>query len=280
MTIKGIIASVSCFCLIIFFMSFYIISPGEVGVVVDLFGSNKGVEDKEIGVGMHVIAPWKSVYKFPTYEQNFQWTKDEGFNFQTSEGLSVTADVGINYHLMPDRIHELFCKYRRGMEEITHLFIRNTIRDGINRIASKMKIEEIYGPKKEEFFQNVLTYVKGDLEPLGFMISHIYIIGRFEVPQNILDSLNLKIAATQKAQQRENELREAEAEAKKQIALAEGRAKSQLIEAKAQADANNMITKSLTTELIQYHAVNKWNGITPHIMGSSGMIFNLPVESR
>ena len=268
---------------------FYFIKPGEVGVTVNMFGSKQGVEDNELNVGMHFITPWKKVYLFPIYEQNHQWTDDEKFSFQTEEGLSVQAEIGINFRLVPNRVHDLFCKYRSGMEEITHLFIRNNIRDAINRTASRMKIEELYGPKKEFFFQEVLLLVKKDLEPLGFDISHLYIIGRFEVPLNVMESLNKKIEATQRAQQRENELREAEAEAKKCIAKADGEAKTTLISAKAQADAtlyaaraqaesNNLITKSLTLELIQYHAVNKWDGVTPTIMSGSGMIFNLPIK--
>ena len=103
------------------------IKPGEVGVVIDLLGEHKGIEPKEISVGIHFIPFWKSVYNFPIYEQNHQWIGEEGFNFQTSEGLPVHANIGINFNLEKNRIHNLFCKYRRGMEEITHLFVKNTI---------------------------------------------------------------------------------------------------------------------------------------------------------
>ena len=101
------------------------IKPGEVGVVVDLIGSTRGVETKELTVGFYFIPPWKNVYKFPIYEQNHQWIGQEGFSFQTSEGLSVNADIGITFNLEPNRIHELFSKYRRGMEEVWKRYGRN-----------------------------------------------------------------------------------------------------------------------------------------------------------
>ena len=213
------------------------IKPGEVGVVVDLIGSKRGVENKELTVGFYFIPPWKSVYKFPIYEQNHQWVGQEGFSFQTSEGLSVNADIGITFNLEPNRIHELFSKYRRGMEEITHLFIRNSIRDSINRVASKMKIEDLIGSKKEEFFDLVLANVTQELKSIGFNISHIFVIGKFEVPDLVMQALNKKIEATQRAQQRENELRESEAQARKEMALAEGIGKSKIISAKAEAES-------------------------------------------
>ncbi len=256
------------------------VNPGEVGVVVDLFGSDRGVEERELTVGYHMLAPWKELYKFPIFEQNHQWTGEDGFSFQTSEGLSVHADIGITFNLMPSRIHELFCKYRRGMDEITHLFIKNNIRDVINRAASKMRIEDLYGPKKEEFFQEVQTNLQEELNPLGFNIGHIFIIGQFNVPESVKEALNRKIEAIQRAQQRENELREAEAEAKKSIALAEGIARSQLVRAKAEAEANALVSRSITPDLLQWQAINKWNGKLPKAMSGKDMPFLLSVENK
>ncbi len=262
------------------------INPGEVGVVVNLAGNDKGVEGEELKVGFHLISPWKEVYKFPIYEQNHQWVESEGFSFQTQEGLSVHADIGITFNLMPDRVHELFCKYRRGMQEITDLFIRNNVRDAINRFASRMKIEDLYGPKKEDFFKDVLEQINKELKPLGFNISHLYIIGKFGVPDNVKDALNRKIEAIQRAQQRENELREAEAEAKKAVAITEGLARSKMINAKAdadsliiesraKADANRMLSQSLTRELLEWQSINKWDGKLPSAMSGGQMPFIL-----
>lgn len=36
------------------------ISPGEVGIVVNTLGSDKGIEDKELTVGLNFVAPWKN----------------------------------------------------------------------------------------------------------------------------------------------------------------------------------------------------------------------------
>ena len=255
----------------------YKVSPGEVGVVVDMFGSEKGAEDKELTVGYHLVPPWKSLYLFPIFEQNHQWVGEEGFSFQTSEGLSVHADIGITFNLTPNRIHELFAKYRRGMEEITHLFIRNNIRDAINRSASKLKIEDLYGPEKEEFFLEIQKTLQTELEPLGFHISHLFIIGQFEVPDNVKAALNSKIEAIQRAQQRENELREAEAQARKEIAQMEGVAKSKLIKAKADAESNLMVSTSLTKELLEWEAIKKWDGRLPSALSGkeTPFLFNL-----
>src|SRR6266403_3256233 len=77
---------------------FKMISPGYVGIVVNLFGEEKGDETKELTVGMHWIAPWKTIYEFPVFEQNHTWEGKDSFLFQTGEGLNVSAQIGISYH--------------------------------------------------------------------------------------------------------------------------------------------------------------------------------------
>lgn len=244
---------------------FKMISPGYVGVVVDMLGDNKGVETKELHVGMHWISPWKNVYQFPIFEQNNTWEGDkDAFNFQTSEGMAVSAEIGITYHLRPESIPVIFQRYRRGMVEITDVFIRNYIRDAINKSASKTCIEDLYSGK-ESFFQDVENHVREDLSPLGIELSRIYLIGRFHFPQNVINALNSKIEANQRAQQRENELREAEAEAKKQIAKAEGQAKCAVVQAESESKANYLLSQSVTAELIQWQAVQKWDGKLPSV---------------
>lgn len=287
--IKGAVGFVALIGFFVWLTCFTYISPGTVGVVINLFGDKKGVCDQELNVGMHFLAPWKKVYEFPVFEQNHVWEKDEKFNFQTSEGLGVSADIGITFHLEPTKIHVLFARYRKGMDEISHIFIRNYIRDAVNMISSKMKIEDLYGQSKETFFHQVQAQVQGDLLPMGINIERIYLIGKFIVPDRVVEALNQKIEATQRAQQRENELREAEAQAKKDVAMADGearkqvvmaessakqnllmaesKAKSIMLEAESQAKANALLTKSLTPELLRSQEIEKWNGQLPTYQG-------------
>lgn len=262
-----------CFFFFLWFFFLKFISPGYVGVVVNMFGEDKGVSQKEMHCGMHWIAPWKTVYEFPIFEQNHTWTGDKynpyGFTFQTCEGMAVGADIGITYHLVPSEVPVVFQRYRRGMEEITDTFIRNYIRDAINKSASKMRIEDLYGSGKETFFEEVERSVKEDLAPMGIELSRIYLIGRFGFPENVIAALNAKIEAVQRAQQRENELREAEAQAKKEIARAEGAARCALVNAEAQAKANNQVSSSVTMNLIMWEAIQRWDGKMPQVMGQS-----------
>lgn len=266
-TVATIFTTFVCFLLLLWMFCFKMISPGYVGVVIDMLGDSKSA--KELHVGMHCIAPWKSVYQFPIFEQNDSWEgQRDCFNFQTSEGMAVSADIGITYHLRPESIPTIFQRYRRGMDEITNVFIRNYIRDAINKSASKTRIEDLYSGK-ESFFEDVERHVREDFAPMGIELSRIYLIGRFHFPPTVISALNSKIEAMQRAQQRENELREAEAEAKKQVAKAEGAAKCAVLKAESEAKANALLSQSITPELIRWQSVQKWDGKMPHVNGAA-----------
>lgn len=263
------------------------VPAGNVGVKVYLLGKEKGVDTEELSVGRYWIGMNEELYLFPTFKQNYVWTaderegspNDESFTFQTAEGLEVGADVGITYHLDPNKINSIFQKYRRGIEEITDQFLRNQVRDAFNSVASAMPVESVYGEGKNRLLEEVQKQVMSNVGPEGIIIEKVYLIGSFRLPQTVVKSLNAKIEATQRAQQRENEIREAEAEAKKKIAEAQGVAEATLRKAQAEAEANRIVSRSLTPTLVSYEKIKKWNGAPPQVQGGATPFITLSTKS-
>jgi regulator of protease activity HflC (stomatin/prohibitin superfamily) len=264
------------------------VPPGNVGIKVNLLGGEKGVDTQELGVGRYYIGINEQLFVFPTFAQNYVWTKDsregseddESISFQTIEGMEVNGDFGIQYQIDPTKVSVLFQKYRRGVTEITDVFLRNLVRDEINKLASKLKVEDIYGLGKEALMNDLNTRCANAVVEQGIIIDKIYVIGTLRLPQAVVDSLNNKIAATQKAQMRENEIREAEAAAQKKIADANGDAQSILMVAKAQAEANTILGKSLTPEFVQYQMVIKWDGALSQYSGVMTPLIQLPGPTK
>ena len=64
----------------------------------------------------------------------------------------------------------------------------------------------------------------------------------------------------------------AEAEAEKKKIAAEAEAEATLT--KALAEANEKLTNSLSKNLIDYEAIQKWNGEMPKVSGSNGTIID------
>jgi len=255
------------------------VPAGHVGVKVYLLGGSKGVESEQLGVGRYWIGWNEELYLFPAFTQNYVWTKDknegspndESISFQTVEGMSVNADVGISYSVKPEKVAEVFQKYRKQMGEITDIYLRNMVRDAFVSIASTMPVENVYGAGKAELLKSVEDYVKSQCEDM-FNIERIYLVGDLRLPQQVTAALNAKIQATQQAQQVENEIRAAKAQAEKKIAEAKGEADSLLLVAESQAKANKILAASLTPEFVQYQALKQWDGKLPGIMIPGGAV--------
>jgi len=246
------------------------VPAGYVGVKVYLLGTSKGVDSEELGVGRYYIGINEELYKFPTFKQNYVWTRDpaegsrndESITFQTEEGMSCNADVGITYHLEPSKISKIFQTYRKGIEEITDIYMRNHVRDAFNDVCSKYKVEKVYGKGKAALLKEVNRKVSDALVAQGIIVDKIYLISGIRLPETVVARLNAKIEATQNAEKVENELREATATAAKQVAIAKGEAK-----------ANGLRKASITPSMIEYErvmnerlALEKWDGVLPTTM--------------
>ena len=257
------------------------VPAGHVGVKVFLLGGDKGVDSEELGVGRYWIGFNEELYLFPTYMQNYEWTADsrpgsetdESIAFQTKEGLTVGADVGISYSIDPTRVTDIYQTYRRGVDEITDTFLRNMVRDALVKVASRKPVEYVYGEGKAELIETALQIVQDQVKPQGINVSKLYWIGEIRLPDNVITSINEKISATQKAQQRANEVATAKAEADKKIEEARGEAEAILKVAEAQAKANELLAKSITSELVRYRALEKWDGVLPRMTGDGAVPF-------
>lgn len=253
------------------------VPAGHKGVKVYLLGGSKGVEAEELGVGRYWIGWNEELYLFPTFTQNAIWTADEregsptneSIEFQTREGMAVSADIGISYSINPEMVSEIFQKYRKGVDEITAIVIRNAVRDAFVKFSATKPVEYVYGAGKAELLADVQKYVSDYFKPIGIDIEKISLVGQFRLPGAVTTALNAKIEATQRAQQRENEVQEAKAEAAKKVAQAVGEAESLLTVAKGQAEANRILTASISPALIDYKRVEKWDGILPKVTGGA-----------
>jgi len=256
------------------------VPAGNVGVKVYLLGGTKGVDHEVLGVGRYWIGINEELYLFPTFTQNYVWaaSKDEGskdnesITFQTKEGMDVNTDIGISYHIDPAKVGDVFQKYRKGVDEITDIFLRNMVRDALIQVGAKNPVESVYGEGKTALINEAQDIVKNQVKDIGIVVEKIYLVGSMRLPAQVVAALNSKITATQQAQQRENELRMSEAEAKKKIAIADGDAQSTLLRAKAQAEANKLLSNSITPTLVQYESIQKWDGKLPQVGGATGII--------
>ncbi|QOV06333.1 HflC/HflK family inner membrane lipoprotein [Burkholderia phage Maja] len=246
------------------------VPSGYVGVKVQKYGDDRGVQLEVKGPGRYFTGWNVDMFTFPTFTQSYVWDKagesDESFTFQTVEGLSVNTDVGISYSIPAENAPKVFQKYRRGVDEITGVYLRAMVRDALSGAVSshEMKAEDVYGKGRTELQDAVEKEVRDAAGKVGIRVEKVYFVNQMRLPETIMASINNKIAATQQAQQKENELRSAEADAAKKVAQAKGDAEA--IRITAEALARNPL-------YLQDKALEKWNGVLPQYMGAGQVPF-------
>lgn len=250
------------------------VDPGNIGLKVNMYGTDRGVDDVTLETGRVWYNPiTEDIYTFPTYMQNAVWTKDEidespedeSITFNSIEGAVVNADIAISYQILPEHVKDIFTELRQDAEYIKNVYVRSKTRDSFSRHSSKMKVVDIFGSKKEE----LLSSVKEDLGSSmpGFKFDMVTFVGGLRVDPLVEQSISSTIQATQRAIEAENKVKQSTAEAQQKVEEARGLAESILLEAKARSEANEILTKSLSPALLQYESLQRWDGVLPKVTG-------------
>lgn len=255
------------------------VPSGNVGVKVFLLGGEKGVDTQVLTTGRYWIGMNEELYIFPTFTQNEVWAapKDkaeanQSLSFQSVEGMEVNADVGLSYRINPEDVPVVFQKYRKGIEEISDIALRNIVRDELVTSASTRTVEDIYGAGKKAFMDEVETNIRAKAKTVGITVEDVSLIGSMRLPPQVLAALNAKIASTQKAQQRENEVAQSKAEADKKIEEARGIAESMKL---TNTEVTDKVLRLRELE-VQQQWVEKWNGSLPStVMGDAVPMVNI-----
>jgi regulator of protease activity HflC (stomatin/prohibitin superfamily) len=253
------------------------VEPGHVGIRVHNFGSDAGVEQQSLGVGYYYAGPGTSIHEYPVFTNTYTWTRstteqsttNEEFAFSDKNGLQLTADVAVSYHVNPEKASVLFQKYRMDMDAIIAGPVRSAIRNYISNEASQMGVEEIYGPRRAELANKALVDSQKYFEQFGLHIEQINWASPIRVPEAVMKQINQKIANEQAALAAQASVATAEAEAKSRIAQAEGQAKATQIEANAISSNPQILTQRM---------IEKWDGHYPQYVGGGMPLPTLGVK--
>jgi regulator of protease activity HflC (stomatin/prohibitin superfamily) len=260
------------------------VDAGHVGIRVKLAGSDRGVQDMPVVTGWVFFNPLtEQIVLFPTSVQNVVWTQsahegkafDESITFSSSEGVNASADIGLSFHIEPALAPKLYGRFRlNDLEKLSDGYMRNTVREAFNDVASRLPVQDIYGAGKSKMLGDVTQKCRDVFGKDGIVIDQLTINGALRLPPNVMDAINRAMEATQKAIESKNRVAQVEAEAQQAITQAHGaaeaaRQKAQgeadglLIRSRAEAQANEIIRLSTTPAVLQYRALEHWDGKLP-----------------
>ena len=238
------------------------------------------MQNEKLGTGKYWLSWNEEVYLFPLFKQLHQY--EQPFMFQTSDSMTITAAVGIEYRVIEDKVIDVFKTYRKGVQEITDNNIRQLIADSLINHGSKLDIDKLAAGGKAGLLESVTVDLRKQLSPVGIEVQKVSWLGKMEYPPEVVEAINKKNRAVQETQMRQNEVEKSKAEAQKSIEEAKGIAESTRLRAVAESEAISLRGDALrkNPEVIQLEAVNKWNGVTPQYMGGDAPLPFLSVGSK
>lgn len=241
------------------------IDAGHEGIKVNLYGDSKGVDDVELVTGAVWFNPiTTAVYEYPTFVQTVDYAP---FDINAKDGSKFTVDPTININLIPGTAAATFKKYRKPMDEVIHDVLKTHIVNAYRVKLNSYTTDELVS-KREEFEDAVEDYLRDVLLKENFELGEM--TSGLKYPESLERSITAKNEAVQNALRIENEVAAIEAEAKKKIAEANGSAEALRITADAEAYYNRTVSASLSTNLVNMKALEKWDGKTPVVSGGSG----------
>lgn len=235
--------------------SVYVIEDGHVGVK-KTWGKISN-EELYSGLGFKIpIIETIEIYDVKTQETN------ETSEVPSSEGLIVSIDASVLYHLENTKVAELRKSVNTNFKETLIIpYIRNEFRDTISGYEAKAIYSQI---GRKEIAEKIKENLIENLESRGVIIEAV-LLRSLTLPQNLTNSIELKLQTEQNTLQKEFELLSAEKDAEIQVARARGIAES-----------NEIIADSISREYVMYLWVQGLND------GNSEVIYvptegNLPV---
>ena len=166
-----------------------------------------------------------------------------------------------------ETLPELFTKFRgQHYNDLEKGIMKNLMMNSIAEVTSQYNLLDVTGDKLPEVNAKIFENFKRVLEADGIILETFTLVPNpdeqtKEAIQKVLDAQNALVQARV-------EKEKAEVEAEQKRVTAKGNADAQLIEAEAQAKANQLLQESLTQQIIENKKAEKWDGKLPQFMGN------------
>ena len=257
------------------------IDPGYVGLKLNLYGRNKGIQNAKLVTGRVWYDRYtQDVIEFPTFINTYPFTanetegsvNNESVNFAVA-GSPVSADVGLSFGYSTDtidgeytKVHRYYKTYRKDPELFLRTNMYNGLRDCFSRSAENLKLSPTDLPTSQQKLTTAVSECLSSKFP-DVKVTEVSLLSPLRLEKKIQERITEQFAAQQAAQTAEFNEKKAVAEARAERAKAKGEAEAMIERARGQAEADRLRTQNITPELIrlkeiemQMEEVKRWDG--------------------
>lgn len=265
-----------CALIICIFGCFTNIPANNVGIVYSPFG---GTRNETLSEGFAFKSPFDTVYEISTEVQTEQI---EGITTQTKDAQYVTTILDIKYKVNTENAFLIFKQYRT-LDRMSNNLIMPTSQRVLELITTKYNVIDILGEKRSAIYAELDTALTEEFAKYGVEFVSISIID-MDAGAELEAAITAEAVAKKEVETAEQNLLKAETEAKQKSVQAQAdqdaakiEAETMLIEAEAEKQANEMISESLTDDILMQQWIEKWDGKMPTYYGGEngmGLILN------
>jgi len=208
------------------------IGSGEAGVLYKTFDDGVVTDAPPLGEGFHLVAPWNKVIVYEVRQQELF----EKMKVLSSNGLEIQIDASAWYEPVYDELGNLHQSLGEGyLQRVIQPAIRSAARSVVGRYTP----EQLYSSKRDAIQDEIFEETKKILEKQYVQLNEV-LVRDVTLPNTIKEAIERKLRQEQESLEYEFRLVTAAKEAEKVI-----------IEAKGKADANRILSASLTDKILQ-----------------------------
>lgn len=223
---------IAVFAIILVSKSAVTIGSGERGVLYKWIG---GVvtDQAPLDEGFNLVMPWNKVFKYNVRQQELFEKK---MAVLSSNGLEIQLDASVLYQATTKTVALLH--QTRGENYLGSVIIP-AIRSATRSVVGRYTPEQLYSTKRDAIQTEIFEETKKILGPQYIQLNAV-LVRDVTLPPTIKEAIERKLKQEQESLEYEFRLVTAQKEAQKQI-----------IEAQGKADANKILSASLTDKILQ-----------------------------
>ena len=218
--------------IVLLFNSVTRVATGHVGVLT-LFGKVTG---ESLGEGIHLINPLKTNNEMSIQTQTIK----ESANVPSAEGLMMSLDTSLIYHLNPDRAAEVFQKIGADYENVV---VESTLRSAIREATASHSANALYTGEREMVGKQIYDELTSQLNGRGLTVENV-LLRDIQLPATLKAAIEAKQQAEQESLAMNFRLQKETQEAQRKR-----------IEAAGVRDFQQIVAQGITPSLLE------WKGI-------------------
>ena len=240
----AIIAGVITVGLIGWFNFTEVIPQGHAGVV---YNRSHGVEEQTLDQGLKFVNPMERITAYPVSTETVEY-KD--ISLATKDGKPLSVTLTYDYLNDVEKLPYIYNKFKgQNPNAIEDTWLKARLRDSALKVTSKYTILEVF-QSREKIQAELAETFKKDVEKHGFIVDNV-VFGTPVADKATAKAIQAVVDKQQELEALKIDQQKATVEAQTKKIEAQGKAEAEIEQAKGTAEANELIQKSITPELLK-----------------------------